>query len=183
MRKPRAEPPYEADQDVPESGQIPHGGGGGAHHHQQLIDPHAPLPGAIKIVSDQRPPRRGRGVAESDRAKYALYLEELVRTGGDVASALATALNIPLEEAHEKRAELHAEMLEKGMGRSVSKVLRESDLNAEGRIAVLRSLVYSGVPAAQLRAIDLLSEMDQGRGEDENASYEAFVRSLYARTT
>jgi hypothetical protein len=156
-------------------------GYGGRHgHHQELIDPLVPLPGGqpIKYVKEQRPPRRKPGEASAGKQIYRDYLRALSRHGGDEVAAISEVLVMPIAEVEERRLELHEQILEEaGTGRSLQIMLKENDLNKEARVRILRGHVYSENPAASLKALQLVDEIDQTRVADSN-SYESYLREL-----
>jgi hypothetical protein len=156
-------------------------GYGGRHgHHQELIDPLVPLPGGvlIKHVKEQRPPRRGPGEASAAKRVYQEYLRALARHGGNEVNAISEVLSIPIAEVEDRRLELHEQILEEaGTGRSLQNILKEQDLTKEARIRILRGHAYSDNPAASLKALQLVDELDQTRVADVN-SYESYLRDL-----
>lgn len=153
---------------------------GGHVHHGDLIDPLTPLPGGVRLkpVADQRPPKRKPGEAAAARRVYDEYLRALVRHKGDEVNALSEVLALPITEVEDRRLELHEQILEQaGTGRSLHNLLKESDLGKEARIRILRGHAYSDNPAASLKALQLVDELDQTRIADVN-SYESYVRDL-----
>lgn len=149
-------------------------------HHQHYVDPLTPLPGAIKLVKNQRAPRRKPGAASAARDLYSDYLRALVNHGGDDAAALAETLDIPREEAARRRSELRGRILADGdSGHSLQDMLKTYDLGKRARLAILRAHAYSAVPAASLKAVDMLNEIDQGRATD-TGSYESWLRTVMA---
>ncbi len=155
----------------------------GVHGHgsQHLIDPLTPLPGGVKLkqVREQRPPKRKSVEAAESKRIYSEYARELVANGGDEIAALAQVLNLSTVEVEANRFELHNKVMEQaGSGRSLRTLLAENDLSKETRIRILRSHAFnSSNPAASLKALQLVDELDQERIADVN-SYESYLRDL-----
>lgn len=153
-----------------------------APHHQVLIDPLAPMSGAIKMVSDQRAPKRKPGQAKAAKEVYQLFLRNLVALNGNEVQALSATLGLNQSDVENRAQELKDSIIANATtGRSLQDILKVYNINKEARIAILASHAFSSVPAASLKAIDMLNDLDAGRVADE-ASYESYVRRiLYKR--
>ena len=169
-RKPKELPPYEVDIVEREIDLTPREG-----HYE---DPLAPMPGGVRLIPEQRTPPRGRGELAAAKGLYQDYAKALHRFRGDEVSALADVLGISPEEAQEKKHELHRRITEPvSSGRSLQEIFKEMDVPKEARIYLLRMHAYSDVPAASLKAIEMLNNMDSARIQDVT-SYEHYVRSM-----
>lgn len=165
MRKPRDAPPYEID--IVEGVQEGH-----------YVEAYAPMPGGVKLVQEQKPPRKKPGELQAAKSVYKDYVQALLHYQGNEVFAIADVLNISREEAEERKHELHARLCEPvSSNRSLVTVLNEMDLSKEARLAILRHHAYSSIPAASLKAIDAINAMDHGRTQDVT-SYEAYLRNL-----
>lgn len=173
-RKPPPERPDALEGELIEGESISYSGG---HPRQHLIDPLAPMPGGvIKLVKDQRT-KVPRSEKAASQQVYRDYLANLVRYAGDGPQALSTTLGISLARAQSEFAELHNNLLKNVTPRSISEVLKEIDLHKEARLAILKQHAYGSVPAASLKAIDMLNDMDSVRSQDDT-SYEAYIRAV-----
>jgi hypothetical protein len=175
-RKPPKENPLEGEV-IDLDAQYSSYGGAKRVHEGRYIDPLSPLPGGvIKLVKDQRTkPSRGEKAASS--AVYREYLQNLVRFSGDGVQALASTLGISLEKAEEGFPELHAGIIKNVAPRSIAEVLKENDLHKDVRIQILKSHAFGQVPAASLKALDMINQMDSVRSQDDS-SYESYVRAV-----
>lgn len=130
-----------------------------------LMDPKLPLPGPIKRVQGQRPPKQQR-IAVKDR--YDTYLRLLRQFNGDPVPALAAVFNITEDEAHENATELHKTLV-KGtdVDRPMDELLTSLDLTQPAVLGVIRRHLYSDHPAASLKAADMIRDMwgDSNVGE------------------
>lgn len=165
MRKPKDAPPYEVD--IVSGVQEGH-----------YVEPYAPIPGGVKMVQEQRPPKRKSGELQAAKSIYKDYVQSLLKYQGNEVFAIADVLGITREEAEERKHELHARLCEPvSSNRSLVTILNEMDLSKEARLAILRHHAYSDIPAASLKAIDAINAMDHGRTQDVT-SYEAYLRNL-----
>ena len=154
---------------------------------QTYLDAIQPLPGptaksAPKYVKEQRKGKRKAAITERSegRTKYDRYVRALVASGGEPIAALADAYGITEEEASENAVALHADLIKLGGGESLAEVLKRYDLSREARLAVLRGHLYSPNPAASLKAVDILNDLDVGSGR-VGGTFEDFVRLALAR--
>lgn len=155
-------------------------GPGGHRQRSELIDPHRALPGGMlsipppKRVRDQREPRRKPAEIKASRKLYRDYLEALTLLRSMVL-ALAHVFEIDPEEAQMRLVELHDKVLEGAPpARGTPELLREYDLTKEARFRILASHMYSGNPAASLKAVDTINNMDAG-SHSQGGSYESYV--------
>lgn len=86
-------------------------------------------------------------------------------------------MGIDLDEAESKFPELHDKIIRSATARSVGEVLKEMDLHKEARLEILKQHAYGSVPAASLKALDMISEMDSIRSQDAS-SYESYIRAV-----
>lgn len=136
-------------------------------------DPYEPAIGAVPhdLKTSTRPLKRkltpaeeaNRTQLENDHKArielYHAYLDELPACGGDKIKAIARAFRITDTQAMERLDELMA-IVAMGRGASpVTKLLERADLDISARIAMLRKHVYSDVPAASLKALDMVEQI------------------------
>lgn len=88
--------------------------------------------------------------------------------------SLATVYNISVEEAYERRGELINDLNANIPQSSTGQILNRLGINRLARLSVLKNHVYSGNPAASLKAIQMVGE-EEGSGPDVS-SYEQYVR-------
>lgn len=160
--------------------------------HEHEVDAYETLPSAVvtvkpsKTSTSTRPLDRKLTPAEIQAQKQAklaqkeleqrhnFYLDTLYANGGDTDAALAIVFNITPEEAHVRRFELQTEV-RRGLGSSsLAEELERNDLSLKARVGLLRKQAYSGVPAAVLKSIDMIGEMEGNRSGDGN--FESFLR-------
>ncbi len=170
--------PIEAEERVSFGGEFTE-----AHHHRgELLDPLQPLPGGIKMVRGQRRKRTPAGDRAAAIALYRDYLDTLTACNGRRAEALSRVLGISIEAATREEHILHARMMDSlPQNATLSEMLKVYDLSREARLVVLRQHVYSPLPAASLKALDMLNELDANTGADTTGSYESYVRALAGR--
>jgi hypothetical protein len=167
---------------------------GGHHPHrgdEGRLDAYLALPGAVAGPAHPAPARRPRAGSRAARelaaqedeaakmirvARYDAYLDALVMYAGDSCKALATVFGIELEEAREKYA-LLLDDVHRGQGESgTGALLARNDLAIEARIKLLRRHAYSEIPAASLKALDMIDNIDGDSGS--TGSYDQYVRSI-----
>lgn len=106
--------------------------------------------------------------------RYDRYLDCVIKYNGDRCAALCEIFDLEIDEAMERQDELH-ELVLQGVGNSsVADLLKKQDLGKATRIALLKRHAYSPVPAASLKAIDMLSEMDSDN-HDQAGRYESYL--------
>ena len=153
--------------------------------HEHRIDPYKTLPGAMP---DPTPTKRGRGrprkddIAAAKRAedrrrqeRYSRYLDALIASQGDTDCALAVVYGLnSVQEAVDRHDELLADVQAGIPSSSINDMLKGRDLDKAARVSILRKHAYSSNPAASLKALDMIQDLD-GSGPSES-SYEQFVR-------
>lgn len=158
---------------------------------QHRVDAYRPFDGGVPVVQEHVPKRRGRRrkdelasieQAEAKRRseRYDRFLDALIALGGDTDSALAIVYGISVQEATERHDELHADVLAGVPTSSISEMLERRDLSQAARLTLLRRHAFSPNPAASLKALDMLAELDSGRGQDAG-TYEQYVRLAMAQ--
>jgi len=107
--------------------------------------------------------------------RYNRYLDALHDSFGDQEAALAAAYNLPIEEVRERFYELRVDV-RRGQGATdISQVLERNDLTQADRVAIMRRHAYSANPAASLKAVDMISDME---GDSGNlGSFEDYLRT------
>lgn len=158
------------------------------HRHPHEDDPYESLPGGVPRVEVtghepitrklSRAEEQQRSVALSEQAmratRYTRYLEAMVRLGGDQIAALAEVYELTPQDVEERHLELQADV-RAGIGTSVlADVLEKNDLSVAARAAVLRKHLYSTNPAASLKALDLVNDMEGDRADF--GSFESYLR-------
>lgn len=151
------------------------------HEREHRLDPWAPLPGAVE---QPHYPTSARAPAVPDdaavrRSRYDRYLDSLVATHGDAVAALAAVYDLTEKEVGLRYTELLADVRAEAGTSRMADLLESQDLSKAARLRVLRNHVFSGAPAASLKALDMLAEME-GTGHDVEASYEQYVRAVIA---
>jgi hypothetical protein len=161
-------------------------------HREHEVDPYAPAPGAIpgkvtKVVTEA-PMRLTRKMTKDDiqtrdevrremkmrETRYKKYLDSLITYGGDQERALADIYGISLEEARARRLELQADV-RTGFGNTeLADQLEANDVALAARINLLRMHAYSANPAASLKSLDMLSELEGQRSD--MGTFESFLR-------
>jgi len=159
------------------------------HRHEHEVDPYQSPPGAVpvRLRSESTSPLKrkmtkadleARNAARKERAmkaeRYARYLEELTDQNGNQEQALAIIFGLQIEEVRLRRLELHAEV-RSGLGSTtLADVLERNDLGQVARANLLRKHAYSAIPAASLKALDMVADLD---GEHSGlGSFEDFLR-------
>jgi hypothetical protein len=152
--------------------------------HEHRVDPYRSLPGAMP-GPDQPKRRPGRprkddveAIARREQqtklARYDRYIDAVIALSGDQVTALATVFGIEVGEADQRFEELLADVQNGIPSSTVSEMLQRRDLSKAARLTILRKHAYSNNPAASLKALDMLKDID-GAGPDVG-SYESFVR-------
>src|SRR5215813_6100872 len=130
---------------------------------QQLLDPQAPMPGAMKHVGP-KPLSSEKRARQADpkhlRDRFALYCRELAKSFGDPIPALAIVFDIPIEEAREREVELHREITKAVNAMSNKDLFDMHGVSKAHRVMRLREVFYSDNLAGVLKATDMLEEMD-----------------------
>ncbi len=164
-----------------------------AHKHEHEIDPYESPPGAVPVILSEKPLKRkqtaedvatrkaARMEARALATRYERYLDLMAQSGGDRDQALASVFNVSIEEAQERRLELHAEV-RRGLGSTtLAEILEKNDLSLVARANILRKHAYSDIPAASLKAIDMVQELEGDRSDV--GSFEAYLRVVKAQSS
>ena len=157
-----------------------------SRHHEHLEDPLTPMVGATE--AHEPPKRRKRNVqgeeiavttAERKRAgeRYLRYLDLVIACNGDRRAALALLYDVEIDEVLERENELHAEVMAGAGVASMGDLLKKNDVAKETRVALLKRHAFSPVPAASLKAIDMLGEMDNDKS-DQAGRYESYLAAI-----
>lgn len=149
----------------------------------KLLDPQAPLPGALKRVgplAEKEDTKQQKLVIKADqkilRAKFDQYCRELTKSYGDPVPALAIVFDISEDEARERQVELHDEITRAVNSLSTKDLLDMSGLSKPYRIMKLKLAMNSDNPAAMLKAIDMLNDMD-GASKTSGETWEEWIAS------
>lgn len=133
--------------------------GRGRPRNEDADDPREVM--SIGVV--QEPAKKGAlsKATASGADKATLYARGLVANNGNIAKALASAYNIPEEEAERRMVELHEDVRKHSRsGISLQEMLERHDLTRESRLAVLREALFSRNPGVALKAVEMLDEVD-----------------------
>ena len=135
---------------------------------QTLLDPQAPLPGALKRVGP-KPVKTKEQLAEQEksdpkhlRQRFSLYCKKLAEYGGDPVPALAVVFDVTEEEARERQVELHQEITRAVNVLSNKELFDMNGISKQHRLMRLREMMYSDHPAVVLKSLDMLNDMDTG---------------------
>ena len=121
-----------------------------------------------------------RKEAKMRAARYDRYLDAMIEFGGDREQAIADVYGLPVEEARLRMTDLHADVVA-GIGTSsLADVLERNDLAMAARGALLRRHAYSANPAASLKAIDMVTNLEGERGI-VTGTFEDFLRTVKAQ--
>lgn len=155
------------------------------------IDPYESPPGAVPVTLSAVPLKRAmtqediatrkmaRLEAKALATRYEHYLDLMLQSGGDRAQALADVFDLPIEEVRVRLLELHAEV-RRGLGSTtLAETLEKSDLSLAARVSLLRKHAYSDIPAASLKALDMVQDLEGNRSD--NGSFESFLRVAKAQ--
>lgn len=164
------------------------------HRREHEVDPYQAPPGAVVVQPKRsstqhevidKPTKEQLAQREQARQdqkvrseRYIVYLETLTSTGGNQDMALAAAYGITVEQAHEHRFELLADVRSGMGGTSLAELLERNDLGMAERISVYRRHVFSDNPAASLKALSELQEMD-GQKADRDG-FESYLLTIRA---
>jgi hypothetical protein len=169
------------------------------HKHEHEVDPYQAPAGAVPTItvkpeklrrSDKALDRAMTGDEKRSRAlaqreakelgeRYDTYIDHLGKCAGDQTEALALTFGLSVEEAYLRRFELHADVC-RGMGSSsLGNLLEKHDLGLAARVARYRAHVFSPNPAASLKALQEINEMEGSRSDQ--GSFESFVRLAKAQ--
>lgn len=130
---------------------------------QTLLDPQAALPGAMKRVGPkpiQTEKQQNKADPKHLRQRFSSYCKELVKSAGDPVPAIAMIYGISEEEAREREIELHSEIMRAVNNMSQKELFEMNGISKAHRTMVLKDMMYSDIPAARLKAVDMLNDMD-----------------------
>jgi len=178
-------PTQELDAVLPQSVPLALPPGRPMHPHERPIDPYESAPGAVILTREpiKRPLTRAEMAERDERreeqkiraTRYLRFLDALHDNGGDEATALAIAYDRTPEAVALNFYEL-LEDVRAGLGStSLANVLEHNDLSQAARIRLFRKHAYSENPAASLKALQLVGELEGGRG-DHVGSFESTLR-------
>jgi hypothetical protein len=129
----------------------------------KLIDPQAPLPGAMKRVGP-KPAQTAASIKKADpkhlREKFNEYCKHLATHYGDPVPALALTFNISEVEAEERQTELHNEIMRAMQGMTTRDLLAQNGMSKEHRLMRMKQFMYSENPVAAIKAMDMIGELD-----------------------
>lgn len=156
------------------------------HGHGHDVDPYQSLPGAVAVHTTIEPIKRKMTAGDIEARKtaqlevkargerYARYLDALAEHGGDQEQALAEVYGLSVEQVRPRRLELQMDV-RSGLGAtSLSDVLEQNDLALVARANLLRKHAYSANPAASLKALDMIGELEGERADV--GSFESYLR-------
>jgi hypothetical protein len=142
--------------------------------------PNTPVPGAAtpikrKMTKQEIADRTEAQLEQKMRGeRYARYLDAMVEHMGDQELALADVYGIKVEDVRVRRLELQADVRQ-GIGKTqLSDVLERADLNIQSRVSLLRRHAFSNNPAASLKAIDMIQDLEGDRAD--HGSFESYLR-------
>lgn len=112
-------------------------------------------------------------------SRYRSYLDEMITNGGDQLAALSIVYGLSIDEVKERREELHADV-RSGIGATeLAEVLEQHDLGLNTRIAILRKHAFSDIPAASLKAVDMVNDLEGDSGSF--GTFESYLRLVKAQ--
>jgi hypothetical protein len=154
--------------------------------HEHRVDPYKTLPGAMPDPIPH-PAKRKRGRPRKDdvdamrRAeerrrceRYDRYLDALISLQGDTDAALAVVYGIRVQEVEARHDELLGDVQAGVPASSISEMLKKRDLDKASRVTILRKWAFCNNPAASLKALDMLADLDEG--SPQTGSYEQYCR-------
>jgi hypothetical protein len=168
------------DEPAPLAIPIPH------KEHEHRIDPYRTLPGAIPdaiVPTGKRKrgrPRKDdaeamvRAEAKRKLQRYDRYLDALIAMQGDTDAALAVVYGISPMEAQDRHDDLLVDVQAGVPASSMSEMMKRRDLDKAARVTILRKWVFSANPAASLKALDMLGDLEEGQADA--GSYEMYVK-------
>jgi hypothetical protein len=147
---------------------------------QVLLDPQAPMPGALKNVGPKpvkTEKQRNRVDPKHLRDRFALYCRELAKSYGDPVPALAIVFDVSIEEAQLREVELHHEITRAVNVLSNKDIFDMNGVSKAHRVMRLREVFYSDNVAAVLKATDMLEEMDS-HAKSSGDTWEDWIASV-----
>ena len=147
-------------------------------HHERDVDAYAQPPGAYDVPVKKKRGRPSktdpRTIARKEKElrsqRYDIYCEALIDTQGNKIMALVAAYGLPESEVRERYTELLADVRAGVGSSSLAEILERNDLDVAARIRLIRRQAYSTNPAASLKAVDMLAELDSEKSD--KTSYE-----------
>jgi hypothetical protein len=157
--------------------------------HGHDADPYETLPGAVVMHQTtvkplaRKPTKEdavSRAAAQHDmkvRAeRHTRYLDALVEFAGDQEQALADVYGLTVEQVRPQRLELLADV-RTGIGSTdLGEILERNALDLTARVNLLRRHAYSNTPAASLKALDMIADLDDDRSD--HGSFESYLRMV-----
>jgi len=148
-------------------------------------DAYESAPGAVHQTSQPlaRPITKAEALERDERreeqtvraTRYLRFLDALHDCEGDESKALAIVYDRTPEAVALNFNEL-LDDVRAGIGTtSIAKTLQHNDLSQAARIRILRKHAYSLNAAASLKSVQLVGELEGGRG-DQTGSFETFLR-------
>jgi hypothetical protein len=108
--------------------------------------------------------------------RHTRYLDALVEFAGDQEQALADVYGLTVEQVRPQRLELLADV-RTGIGSTdLGEILERNALDLTARVNLLRRHAYSNTPAASLKALDMIADLDDDRSD--HGSFEAYLRMV-----
>jgi hypothetical protein len=112
--------------------------------------------------------------------RYTRYLDALVEFGGDQEQALADVFGMPIDEVRPQRLVLQKEVRTGLAHTTLADELERQDLTQAARMTLLRRHAYSANPAASLKAIDMINDLEGDRAD--TGTFESFLRLAKGNT-
>lgn len=167
-----------------------------AHKHGHDRDPYETPPGAVpakvsNLKTQTGPIKRqqtkadelARQEAKSElrirASRYRSYLDEMIANGGDQLAALAVVYGLDIDEVKARRDELHADVRSGIGGTELAEVLEQHDLGLNTRVALLKKHAFSDIPAASLKAVDMINDLEGDSGSV--GTFESYLRLVKAQ--
>lgn len=140
-------------------------------------DPRIALPSGV-VLEEKHQKQTKNDRTGSDM--FSVYVRNLASSRGDPIPALAATYGISVEEATERAQELHDKIrVNSRSGMALQEMLERHDLTREVRIAILRGCLFHDNPAVQLKAIEMLEEVDMtAKAARIGSSWEDLVRMV-----
>jgi hypothetical protein len=158
-----------------------------AHRHEHEVDPYLSPPGAVALKSVTHEPikrqlsaleKRQRKEAQVEQrmrtARCNRYFDALADNNGNEEQALALVYQLPIEEVRANFTFLKDDVRSNTGASTLTQVLERNELALAARVRRLRAWVYSENPAASLKALDMVGELEGTRGDV--GSFEDYLR-------
>jgi hypothetical protein len=160
------------------------------HEHERKIDPYLALEGGVAVqeAAPAKPKKARKPIkqqitddlaaaqthAKERGRRYDLYLDALLEFAGDRVSALAAVFKLDADEVIARYDELIEEVQIGVPHSSVSEMLERMDVSQATRVKVLRKWMLSNNPAAALKSVEMIGEIDD-KPRSGNL-YERYIR-------